>query len=57
MATITCPACGNAFDPESIKSVPFCSERCRYVDLGHWLDEEYGLAIEREEGEAGEDSF
>jgi endogenous inhibitor of DNA gyrase (YacG/DUF329 family) len=20
---------------------PFCSERCRLVDLGHWLDEDY----------------
>ena len=22
---------------------PFCSERCRWVDLGRWLSEEYSL--------------
>ena len=23
--------------------MPFCSERCRLVDLGRWLDERYGM--------------
>jgi endogenous inhibitor of DNA gyrase (YacG/DUF329 family) len=23
--------------------MPFCSQRCRQVDLGRWLDERYGL--------------
>jgi endogenous inhibitor of DNA gyrase (YacG/DUF329 family) len=31
--------------------MPFCSERCRQVDLGRWLDEAYGLPIEREDRE------
>ena len=22
---------------------PFCSERCRAIDLGHWLDERYRI--------------
>ena len=26
--------------------MPFCSERCRLIDLGRWLDEGYGMAIE-----------
>lgn len=29
--------------------MPFCSDRCRLVDLGRWLEEGYGLAVEREE--------
>jgi endogenous inhibitor of DNA gyrase (YacG/DUF329 family) len=29
--------------------LPFCSERCRQIDLGRWFSEEYGLPIEREE--------
>jgi uncharacterized protein len=29
--------------------MPFCSERCRLLDLGRWLDEDYGLEFEREE--------
>ena len=34
-----CPTCGRTFDPEKSTSVPFCSLRCREVDLGRWLDE------------------
>jgi len=28
--------------------MPFCSQRCRRIDLGRWLDERYSLPIERE---------
>jgi len=31
--------------------MPFCSERCRLIDLGHWLDERYGLEQEPDEDE------
>jgi hypothetical protein len=30
---------------------PFCSRRCRLIDLGRWLGEEYRLVAEAE-GEA-----
>jgi endogenous inhibitor of DNA gyrase (YacG/DUF329 family) len=26
--------------------MPFCSERCRYLDLGHWLEEGIGVPVE-----------
>jgi endogenous inhibitor of DNA gyrase (YacG/DUF329 family) len=26
--------------------LPFCSKRCKYVDLGAWLDSEYRLICE-----------
>ncbi len=29
--------------------MPFCSDRCRLIDLGHWLDEQYGLAHQPDE--------
>ena len=29
--------------------MPFCSPRCRRIDLGRWLDEGYSLPIERQE--------
>jgi len=29
--------------------MPFCSERCRLIDLGRWLDEKYGLPYEPQE--------
>ncbi len=30
---------------------PFCSSRCRQVDLGRWLNEEIVIRVSREESE------
>ncbi len=35
---------------------PFCSRRCRSIDLGRWLDEEYRLPAEADGGQPDEDS-
>jgi uncharacterized protein len=51
MAQIRCSVCERAFDPEQSRSLPFCSERCRLLDLGRWLNEDYGLPYETEEDE------
>lgn len=39
---VTCPHCGveHAWDTNN-KSRPFCSERCKLIDLGKWAAEEY----------------
>jgi len=29
-------------------ALPFCSDRCRQIDLGRWFAEGYSLPIERE---------
>lgn len=49
--TIQCPTCGKPvlWGPES-RWRPFCSERCRLIDLGSWLDEKHGIAGEPEDG-------
>lgn len=41
---VACPHCGRpvAWGPES-PFRPFCSERCRLIDLGGWLDESYRI--------------
>ncbi|OHB67006.1 MAG: hypothetical protein A2V70_01095 [Planctomycetes bacterium RBG_13_63_9] len=49
MALARCPLCDRPFDPEHSPARPFCSERCRWVDLNRWLEESYGLAHEPEE--------
>jgi endogenous inhibitor of DNA gyrase (YacG/DUF329 family) len=49
MFEIRCPVCEQTFDARHSPSMPFCSERCREIDLRRWLDERYGLPIEREE--------
>lgn len=43
MPTLRCPTCGVRFSVESSQALPFCSERCRQVDLGRWLNEQHGL--------------
>lgn len=52
MTEVRCPTCRRLFDPERTTAMPFCSPRCKQIDLGRWLKEEYGLPIEAEEGSA-----
>ncbi|MBR5998218.1 MAG: DNA gyrase inhibitor YacG [Deltaproteobacteria bacterium] len=42
---IRCPICGRESEWEGNPSRPFCSERCRLVDLGHWADESYRVPV------------
>jgi len=42
-----CPVCDANVKldatPDATPTVPFCSERCRLIDLGRWLDEAYAV--------------
>lgn len=38
-----CPVCDASVQLDVTPTVPFCSDRCRLVDLGRWLDESYGV--------------
>ena len=40
MALVKCPTCGKNVEYEGNEYRPFCSERCKLVDLGKWLNEE-----------------
>lgn len=41
---VNCPTCGKRFTwDEQTPSRPFCSERCRLIDLGEWLGEGYRI--------------
>ena len=42
-----CPICKKEV-LAGAKSNPFCSERCRMVDLGKWLNEDYRVPSEDE---------
>jgi endogenous inhibitor of DNA gyrase (YacG/DUF329 family) len=43
-----CPICGK---PASATSRPFCSERCRDVDLNRWLSGSYVVSGRKDEDE------
>jgi len=38
-----CRSCGNPID-SSDANYPFCSDRCRLVDLGAWFNESYRMS-------------
>ena len=47
MSTVTakCPTCGRVVEwSDASPFRPFCSDRCRLIDLGAWLSEERGIA-------------
>ena len=49
--TVPCPSCKQPADfSAGNRFRPFCSERCKRIDLGAWASESY--RIEGEEGEA-----
>ncbi len=44
---VPCPHCGEmaVFAPEN-KWRPFCSERCKMIDLGAWATESYRIPVQ-----------
>jgi len=49
MTKVRCPQCGG----ESLWSAenkyrPFCSERCKLIDLGAWASEAYRVPVQEE---------
>jgi hypothetical protein len=48
---ITCPICKKITTWEENPWRPFCSERCKLIDLGKWVSEEYRFTGEKDEKE------
>jgi endogenous inhibitor of DNA gyrase (YacG/DUF329 family) len=50
---VPCPTCGKAavFSPDNPWR-PFCSERCKTVDLGAWAEERYRIPAPPEEDDS-----
>ncbi|MFM9971083.1 MAG: DNA gyrase inhibitor YacG [Burkholderiales bacterium] len=52
---VSCPSCSASVTWEAnSKFRPFCSERCRLIDLGAWATEKYRVA--KPHNDADEDS-
>ena len=41
---VKCPTCKDKFEYTLSEFRPFCSERCKLIDLGQWLNGCYTLA-------------
>ncbi|BCR04976.1 DNA gyrase inhibitor YacG [Desulfuromonas versatilis] len=48
---VRCPRCGTRGGWEGNPNRPFCSEKCRLIDLGRWAEEDYRIPGERVEPE------
>ena len=46
---IICPICKDTTTWEENPWRPFCSERCKLIDLGKWVSDEYKIPIKSEE--------
>ncbi len=42
--SVPCPTCRQAADWDDNPYRPFCSQRCRLLDLGNWTEERYRIA-------------
>jgi endogenous inhibitor of DNA gyrase (YacG/DUF329 family) len=51
-----CPVCDESVNLATTPTIPFCSARCRLIDLGRWLDESYGVPapLRDDDEEAGD---
>jgi hypothetical protein len=54
MKTIRCSICERYFDPATSDAMPFCSKRCKQIDLGRWLGERYSVPVEPSEEDEDE---
>ena len=60
-AVVACPQCGKevVWQSEISPYRPFCSERCKLIDLGKWAEGGYSIPLQEKSEEdlpAGEDS-
>jgi endogenous inhibitor of DNA gyrase (YacG/DUF329 family) len=54
---VACPQCGKNVEWEPANRYrPFCSERCKLIDLGAWASEKYRVPV-TESNDTPEDSI
>ena len=41
--SVPCPTCRDSSPWEGNRFRPFCSERCRLIDLGGWFEERFRI--------------
>ena len=48
---VICPTCGKPVEwSQSQRWKPFCSERCKLIDLGAWIDEYHRIPGDETDG-------
>ena len=49
-----CPQCGKPATWKGNPFRPFCSERCKIIDLGEWATEKYRISDKKADDESNE---
>lgn len=50
-----CPICGGEVGPRKENPCfPFCNARCKTIDLGKWMNEEYRVPADDSEDQEGD---
>lgn len=52
---VKCPTCRKEIPWENNPHRPFCSDRCRLIDLGAWIQERYRIPGQELESNLGDD--
>ena len=54
-ATMTCPICQRKIElsEKGTRFAPFCSDRCKLIDLGRWLTGKYQISVKDVDEEDG----
>ena len=58
MSKVRCLICDTPMpgSPQEYPDYPFCSRRCRIIDLGRWLGEEYRVPGKPAQADEGDDA-
>ncbi|HEV7642603.1 MAG TPA: DNA gyrase inhibitor YacG [Pyrinomonadaceae bacterium] len=46
MPLVNCPNCGKQIEWSESEYRPFCSQKCKLLDLGEWIEEGYRVPDE-----------
>jgi endogenous inhibitor of DNA gyrase (YacG/DUF329 family) len=52
---VKCPTCKRELEWSESEYRPFCSERCKLIDLGAWLAEKHAIPGDNVPEEPGQD--
>jgi endogenous inhibitor of DNA gyrase (YacG/DUF329 family) len=56
VTTMKCPTCNKDTTPEANPFRPFCSERCKQIDLGRWAGGDFRIPTQEKPAEESHQS-
>jgi uncharacterized protein len=57
MDFVFCPRCKKQTQYQGNPNRPFCSDRCRNIDLGNWASEKYAVPVESSNEDQSQSEF